>query len=811
MNAELPLNQLKRRVDPHSLGFDTTESFESLEGIVGQKRATDALRFGLTVKGSGFNIYVAGPHGIGKMTSVKSFLQELATERDTPPDWCYVNNYSNPYEPCVIRLPAGRGRELKEEMEDLIEHIKEDLPKVFESEEYSSRREEITQQIQDHREQISKTINEKAAQEAFTLSASPMGVVLLPVKKDGKPLSDDEYNSLSEEQRKAIDEKRASLQEELKAGGKKIRNLQREARQKVKELDQEIVTNILGGLFDDLKERYEEFPDVLEYLEDVRKDILENIATLKVNQQQNKQASPVLPQVIISERQRDHSLRKHQVNVVVDNSEQKGAPVVVELNPTYSNLMGRIEKEMQMGALSTDFTLLKAGALLRANGGFLVLQIEDVLKYTYSWEALKRSLRGAEVRIEELAEQAGLMSIKSLRPEPIPLDVKVVLIGQPVLYHILYTVDHEFPELFKVKADFDIAMDLGEENKEEFIRFVSTFCRKENLKHLDSEAVASILEQASRMAEHKKKLSTKFGYLADLIRESHFWSSRNGSSVIQADDVAKALEQKRYRSNLIQKKIEERIAERTILVDTEGEIVGQVNGLSIIDLGDYMFGKPVRITATVSAGQDGIVDIEREVKLAGPIHSKGVLILSGYLTRKFSQGKPVSLAARLVFEQSYEGIEGDSASSTELYAILSALSGLPLRQSIAVTGSVNQHGTLQPVGGINQKIEGFYDICRVQGLTGKQGVIIPESNAKHLMLHDDVIRAVEKKKFSIWAVSSIDEGIEILTGIPAGERDSRGRYPQESVNGRVMQRLETYEKILKEMNPLHLKGRESKE
>jgi lon-related putative ATP-dependent protease len=753
------------------------------------------------VEGTGFNIYVAGPHGIGKMTSVRAFLEELAEERETPSDWCYVNNYSNPYVPHAIELPAGKGRELKQEMENLVEHIKGDLPKAFESDEYSSRRDELMQQIQSKREEISKSINEKAMEAGFSIQASPMGVVLLPVKKDGQPMRDDEYKSLSDDQRKVIEEKRSELQEELKTGGKKIRGLQREAREKAKELDQEVVMNLLGGLFDDLRERYEGFPDVFGYLKDVQKDILENIDAFKGKQEQAQQAMPIIAQPANNNKRQEHALRKYQVNVVVDNSEQKGAPVVVELNPTYSNLLGRIEKEMQMGAVSTDFTLLKAGALLQANGGFLVLQIEDVLKYIYSWEALKRSLKAGEARIEELGEQIGLMSIKSLRPEPIPLNVKVVLVGQPLLYHLLYNLDHEFPELFKVKADFDTRMELEGDNREEFIRFICTFCSKEKLKHLNSDAVAAVIEQSSRMAEHKERLSTQFGYLADLIRESHYWASQNGSSLIEARDVKKALEQKRYRSNLIQKRIEENVGEGTILIDTEGEVAGQVNGLSIVNLGDYMFGRPMRITATVSAGREGILDIEREVKLSGPIHSKGVLILSGYLTQQFSRGKPVSLAARLVFEQSYQGVEGDSASSAELYAILSALSGIPIRQSVAVTGSVNQHGTVQPVGGINQKIEGFFEICRNRGLTGSQGVIIPESNVKHLMLNDDVIAAVEDENFKIWAVSSIDEGIEILTGVSAGQRDSQGHYPQESVNARVAMRLEQYEKILKEMGP----------
>ena len=490
--------------------------------------------------------------------------------------------------------------------------------------------------------------------------------------------------------------------------------------------------------------------------------------------------------------------RKYQVNVLVDNSKQEGAPVVVELNPSYSNLFGRVEKEAHFGALYTDLTMIKAGSLHRANGGYLVLRAEDLLRNPFSWDGLKRALLSRQIEIEEPGERFGFMATKSVRPQPIPLDVKVALIGSPLLYYLLYASDDEFSELFKVKADFDTSMARDEENVQDFLAVLSTFCHKEKLKPLDASAVAKLLEHASRLAEDQEKLSTHFGALADVIREAHFWALQDGAPHVGAAHVQKALDEKLYRSNLIQERIQEMIARGTLLIDAAGEAVGQVNGLSVLSLGDYLFGKPSRITASVGPGREGVIDIEREVELGGPIHSKGVLILSGYLAQEYAQDKPLTLAARLVFEQSYEGIEGDSASSAELFTLLSALSGLPVKQGIAVTGSVNQHGELQAIGGVNQKIEGFFDVCQAKGLTGEQGVIIPQSNVQNLMLREDVVEAVKSKRFHVWPVKTIDEGIEILTGVPAGKRGPDGQFPEGTVGYRVDRRLREFAECLKE-------------
>jgi lon-related putative ATP-dependent protease len=768
MPHELSPEQLRRTFDPHALGIETTEHIEPLEGIIGQRRAVSALQFGLGIQELGFNIYVAGPPGIGKMTAVKSFLEELARQKETPPDWCYVNNFEDPYQPKALRLPPGWGARFAQDIKNLIEHVRRELPKVFESEEYSARRDEIVKAINQQREAIINRVQEKASQAGFLLQAAPFGILIVPVL-GGRPLSDAEFQSLPQAAREDIQRRRDALQEDLKVAMKEIRALEKLAQERLTELDRQVTLYMVGGLIDDLREKYRELPEVLEYLDALQKDILENIELFKGEQKSEGELPPWAKEL---------PFRKYSVNVLVDNSKQQGAPVVVELNPVYHNLFGRIEKETQFGALYTDFTMIKAGSLHRANGGYLVLPIEDVLRSLLSWDGLKRALRSREIFIEELGERLGFIATKSLRPQPIPLDVKVVLVGHPIFYYLLHAYDEEFPELFKVKADFDTRMDASPENIRDFLKFLCTFCQKERLKHLDNTAVAKLLEHAARLAEDQQKLSTHFGAIADIIREANYWALQEGSSHIRARHVQRALDEKVYRSNLIQERIQEMIARGTLLIDTEGQAVGQVNGLSVINLGDYTFGKPSRITASVGAGREGIIDIEREVELGGPIHSKGVLILSGYLAQKYAQDKPLTLTAKLVFEQSYEGVEGDSASSAELYALLSALSGVPIKQGIAVTGSVNQHGEVQAIGGVNEKIEGFFDVCKIKGLTGEQGVLIPKSNVQNLMLREDIVEAVRAKKFHIWAVSTIDEGIEISDGGAGGGAWARWEVPR---------------------------------
>lgn len=782
MATKLSPAALRRTTDPAGFPFATTEELPRLEGIIGQPRAVEALQFGLDIQDPTFNIYVAGPPGTGRTTAVQSFLEELARQKETPDDWCYVNNFADSYRPRACRLPAGKGRELAGDMKTLVEKARQEVPRAFQSDEYTSRVEAIGETLSNQREALLTNLGQEAQQAGFALQSSPMGLMIVPIV-GGQPLSDQAFVALPESAREDIRSRRTALEEKVKNTMKEVRRLEREAQEQAGELDSEVALFVVGGLLEDLLEKYQGFPAVETYLKDVQEDITRNVGQFRSSPEAQPPGSVPAPWA------QDLPFRKYQVNVVVDNSGRQGAPVITELNPTYNNLFGRMEKETQFGVLHTDFTLIKAGSLQQANGGYLVLPVEEVLRNPFAWDGLKRALRHQEIAMEEMGEQLGFVATKSLRPEPFPLDSKVILIGTSLLYHLLYGADEDFNELFKVKAHFDTRMDRTADNVQDYVAFMCTLCEKEKLRHLDREAVARLVEHGSRLAKDQTKLSTHFAELADLIREANYRAGQSDSTHITRDHVRQAIEARIYRSNLMEERIREMIARDTLLIDTQGAVVGQVNGLSVIDLGDYAFGRPSRITTSVALGRAGVVDIEREVDLGGPIHSKGVMILDGYLSQRYAQDRPLSLSARLVFEQSYEEVEGDSASSTELYALLSALSGLPIRQEIAVTGSVNQRGEIQAIGGVNQKIEGFFDVCRVKGITGQQGGMIPAANVQHLMLREDVVEAVEQGQFHVWSVRTVDEGIELLTGVPAGERGPDGQFPDGTVNARVDQRL----------------------
>ncbi len=782
MAQELPVEKLRKMCDPQELSCETSEEVEPLETIIGQERAVRSLEFGLGIKETGFNIYVAGPPGTGKTTAVKRFLEEAAKDKPVPPDWCYVNNFRDPYRPKALRLPPGRGREFQQDVKNLVEGARQEIPRIFESDDYAARREETVQVFQKQKQELISQMGEKAQKQGFLLQVSPMGLLIIPMK-DGKPLTEEEFGALSPEVREEMIKKRQSLQEELKKAMRQFSSLDKKANEALRELDQEIVLYTIDQPVRELIEKYKDLPEIVAYLEEVKDDIVLNLSQFRKQAEGQPVPSLLMPGA------GELPFRKYEVNVVVDNSELEGAPVVMELNPTYNNLFGRIEKEAQFGALVTDFTMIREGSLHRANGGYLVLPVNEVLRNLFSWDSLKRALRNKEIVVEEAGERLGFITTKSLRPEPIPLDVKVVLIGQPTLYYLLYTMDEDFSELFKVKADFDTQMDRTPENTRDYISFVCTLCREEGLKHLDASALAKLIEHSSRLAEDQEKLSAKFGEISDIIREASFYAVQEDSTYVTAAHIQKAIEEKFYRSNLVQERINEMIERGIIMIDVEGEKVGQVNGLSVSSLGDITFGRPSRITASIGLGREGLIDIEREAKLGGPIHTKGVMILSGYLAQKYAQDKPLSLSARLVFEQSYAEVEGDSASSTELYALLSSLSGLPIKQGIAVTGSINQKGEVQAIGGVNEKIEGFFETCKAKGLTGQQGVIIPESNVQNLMLKEEVVEAVRNGKFHIWPVKNVDEGIEILTGIKAGARQEDGTFEKDSVNYLVDKRL----------------------
>ncbi len=810
MTEELSVDKLRRICDPQTLGCDTTEEMEPLETIIGQERAVRALEFGLGIKELGFNIYVAGPPGTGKTTAVKRFLEEVARGKAVPPDWCYVNDFRDPYRPQALRLPPGRGREFQKDVKNLVEGARREIPRVFESEEYAAKREETTQGFQGQRQELLSQMGDKAQAEGFLLQMSPMGLLIIPVM-EGKPLSEEEFMALSPEVKEEVLQKREGVQEELKRVMRQVRDLEKQADEALQKLDQEVALYAVGLPVSELTEKYEALPEVVAYLKEVRDDIVESLSLFRGK----AEAQPISPLPMPGAR--ELPFRKYEVNVVVDNSELKGAPVITEINPTYNNLFGRIEKEAQFGALITDFTMIRGGGLHRANGGYLVLSAEEVLRNIFSWDSLKRALRSKEIAVEEAGERLGFVTTKSLRPEPIPLDVKVVLIGQHMPYYSLYTWDEDFSELFKVKADFDTHMARTDENIRDYAAFVCTLCGEENLKHLDASALARVIEHSSRLAEDKEKLTARFGEISDIIREANFYAAQEDAAYVTAVHLQKAIEEKYYRSNLFQERVNEMIERGIVKIDVAGEEVGQVNGLSVSGWGDIAFGQPSRITVSVGPGREGIMDIEREAKLGGPIHTKGVMILGGYLVEKYAQDKPLSLAARLVFEQSYSEVEGDSASSTELYALLSKLSGLPIKQGIAVTGSINQKGEVQAIGGVNEKIEGFFETCKAKGLTGEtsasvapltvetQGVLIPESNVQNLMLKEEVVEAVSEGKFHIWAVRTVDEGIEILTGVKAGARTEdatsshvRSGFEEGSVNDLVDRRLMELAEVIRD-------------
>jgi lon-related putative ATP-dependent protease len=799
MVKELSAEKLRKECASNLMQCETTQGVSPLREIVGQKRAVRALKFGLGIKEQGFNIYVAGYPGTGRTTAVKGFLEEMAKTKSVPDDWCYVNNFSNQYEPKAIRLPPGRGKEFRTDMRKFVEEARRALPKAFESEDYAKKREATLEELENQRKQLIDQLNTKAQSQGFIIQGTPVGFLLIPVLK-GKPVNDAEFMSLPPKTKAELEQKRELLEVDLRNAMRQFSDMDRKIHEELEKLNRDVALYSIGHLVTDLTERYKDIPDVAAYLKSVQSDILESLSHFIRGAEDEPKTPFPIPWA------REVPFRKYEVNVVVDNSDMKGAPVTMEFHPTYQNLFGRVEKEAQFGALVTDFTMIRSGSLHKANGGYLILPVEELLRNPFSYDGLKRALRNEQINIEDVEEHLGFLTTKSLKPQPIPLSTKVIIIGDPYLYEQLYVLDMEFNELFKVKADFDTTMDRTEENMQQYAAFVCSLCQKENLKHLDGSGLAKLIEHSSRLAEDQQKLSTRFAEVADVVREANFYAAEENSEFVTGVHVKKAVEEKIYRSKLIQEKIEEMIQRGILLIDTDAENVGQVNGLSVISLGDFEFGTPSRVTASVGLGREGVIDIEREAQMGGPIHTKGVLILGGYLNEKFARDKPLSLSARLVFEQNYEGVEGDSASSTELYAILSILSGLPIKQNLAVTGSVNQKGEVQAIGGVNEKIEGFFEVCKAKGFTGKQGIMMPESNVQNLMLKEEIVDAVKEGKFHIYPVKTIDEGIEILTGVKAGTRGKDGAFESGTVNYKVDERLKEMAERLKAFPQFFLEG-----
>ncbi len=807
---ELSTDQLRRVCEPKELKFESTAELPELSQIIGQERATRAIDFGIDIPCYGYNIYVLGPSGSGRMTTIQTFLERKARERPVPDDWVYVNNFEDQYSPRAIGLPPGEGGQFRDDMDELIKNLRDEIPRAFESEEYAQHQTRIVRELEEKRKEAFQSMEAYASEQGFALGRVATGLVIVP-KVEDKVLSPEEYEQLDEETRRGFEARRPIVQEELEKAMRQMREVEKDTKSRLRNLDQEIAAFASGHFFDALKEKYADNEELVTHLEAMRQDIIQKVDLFKGGAEgaEGEEAARPLPAPLPS--RFASPFDRYRVNVIVDHYQTEGAPVVVETNPTYYNLIGRIEHKAEFGALVTDFSMIKGGSLHQANGGYLIVDARAVLGNPLVWDSLKRSLRNKEIRLEEMSQQFSLVATVGLAPEPIPLEVKVVLIGDPTTYYLLYSLDDEFQKLFKVRADFASDMDWTPENEELYALFIHARCQEENLKHFEQGAVARVVEYGSRLVEDQRKLTTRFAHVADIVREASYWASRNGHELVTAADVQQAIEERVYRSNQVEERLRERIGQGTIMVDTEGEVVGQVNGLSIIFLGDYAFGRPSRITARTYMGQAGVINIEREAKLSGNIHDKGVLILSGYLGGKYAQDVPLSLSASLCFEQSYEGVEGDSASSTELYALLSSLAGLSIKQSIAVTGSVNQQGEIQPVGGVTQKVEGFFDVCRVQGLTGQQGVIIPEQNIPNLILREEVVEAVRQGKFHLYPVSTIDEGMTILTGLEAGERQEDGSYPAGTVNYAVAQRLHQLAKGLKEFGKEEDEGQQKPE
>jgi predicted ATP-dependent protease len=771
--------------------FETTAELKEYDGIIGQDRAIEAMSYGLKIDTRGYNIFMSGMSGTGKTSYAKKYITRISKTKKIPEDWVYVYNFKKPNQPIAINLPAGRGRDFQKDMDEFVKVLKQELKKAFESEDYENEKNYIIQEYQTKRSEMLDLLNEDAEKQGFKVKTTNAGIYFLPVI-DGKVISEEEYTELEDTLKNEISKKSEELQMQTMEIIRKVKNLEKMSEEKIDEWENKIALFAVGIHINDIKEKYTENEKISIYLEEVQMDILENLDDFRSEDHSDEQQQVLLPML---KKDDDDSLVRYKVNLFIDNSDLTGAPVVLDYNPNYYNLLGKMEYENEFGSMTTDFTMIKSGLLHQCNGGYLILQAKDVLTSPQSWEALKKVIRTREITIGNLKEQIGVVAGSSMRPEPIPFKAKVVLVGSERLYQILYGYEDDFRKLFKIRVDFDSEMERDKDNVYSVAKFIGTFCRKNEKLHLKKCAVGKVIEYCSRIVENKNRMTTQFSSLVDILSESCAWAEIDNKKYVGIEDVKKAIRERERRSGRYDEKLQELIDEGTIMIDTTGEKTGQINGLSILDVGDYTFGKPTRITATTFIGEEGIVNIEREIEMSGSSHSKGVLILSGYLGQTFAQSFPLSLSASVCFEQQYSGVDGDSASSTELYAILSSLSGIPIKQNIAVTGSVNQKGEIQPIGGAIRKIEGYFEICERKGLTGDQGVIIPIQNVKNLVLKEEVINAVKEGKFHIYAVKTIDEGIEILTGKKAGKRNEKGEFPKDSVNYLVEEKLKSFAKI----------------
>jgi lon-related putative ATP-dependent protease len=797
MPAPLPPEKLFRACDPASLGFETTDEIPDLDEILGQPRAVEAMRFGIDIRHQGYNIFVLGPQGAGRYTLIGEFLRRAAAAEKKPDDWCYIFNFAEPHRPKALRLPPGQGLPFRDAMARLVDDLRDAIPAAFEAEEHQARRNLIENELKERHEQAFQAIRLEAQKNSLALGQSPTGFVFVPMK-DGKPVPPEAFNALEHTEREGFAAHMREMEERLEAVLRQSQAWQKESIEKLRTLNQQLAQRVVDHHIAPLKREFTAFPDVIAYLDAVRDDLIKNVLRFlraAAGGERGPGPAPGAGEMLGDED--PAPFRRYQVNVIVHNGSTPGAPVVYEDLPSVPSLIGRVEHAAQFGQLVTDFTFIKSGTLHKANGGYLIVDARKLLTQPFAYDELKRALQARQIKIESLAQRIGYAPISTLEPEPIPLDTKVVLVGEAMIYYLLSAHDPEFSELFKVQAEMSDRIDRSPELVQSYARLIAQLVRREKLRPFTAAAVARVLEHSARMVEDSAKLSARFAYILDWLREADYWAGEAGAthdSVAQVDavHVQRAIDARIRRADRIREAMQEQILRGHVLIDTEGAKAGQVNGLSVLQLGNFAFGKPSRITARVRMGRGEVVDIERRVDLGGPLHTKGVMILAGYLGAKFAPDRPLALTATLVFEQSYGGVDGDSASSTELYALLSALSDIPIRQGLAVTGSVNQFGQVQAIGGVNEKIEGFFDVCAGRGFKGGEGVLIPASNVVNLMLRQDVIDAVRAGRFAIYPVETIDEGIELLTGVPAGAAGPDGAYPPETVNARVAARLAAF-------------------
>lgn len=807
---KIPTERLKKicKIEEELHFCQTSKDVEILQGVIGQDRAVKSMEFGLSMNVPGYNIFVLGPQGTGKSTYTQSVVSKVAEKGPIPNDWCYINNFSEWDKPLSISLPPGKGKEFQKDMDKLISNLTIYIPKQFEGSTFLQQKDVLIQKTNEKMNVILRDIEKLALDSGFGIQQEGQRVLLIPLRGD-RLITPEEYQQLSLDEREAIDNKRSKIAKEIDEKIRDVQISQKIAEEQYMDLEEQTARNAAEPLINQLKEKYADISEIINYLDKVLKDVAENHTIFRnvrpvaneefaaeFNDEGEQEEEELFDTKLLESKDSKNPFTRYKVNLFVNNEDAKGAPVVAESNPYYYNLFGKIEYKSHMMTTMTDFTMIKSGALQRANGGYLILQAKDLLMDPYAWDALKKALKYRQALVENIGEQSRFVPTVTLKPEPIPLNVKVILVGSFLYYRFLST-DEDFKKLFKVNVDFDVEMDRTNENIQHYVSFIGSMCEQENLKHLNCSAMSKVIEFGSRLADDQDKLSTRFNVVSEILYEASALADSDNSEFVDAKHVESAIKNKKYRSNMIEEKMQQQIARKKVFIDTEGAVVGQVNGLSVMSASGYSFGLPSRITARTYSGREGIINIERETEMSGNIHSKGVLTLNGYLGGKFAQEKQLGLTAQVTFEQLYGGVEGDSASSAELYAILSSLSEVPIKQSMAVTGSVNQMGEIQPIGGVNEKIEGFFDICSLNGLTGDQGVIIPESNVTNLMLKDEVIDAVNEGRFHIYSVKKIEEGLELLTGIPAGEPDKFGEYPKDSIFYLANQKIHEFNKILK--------------